>query len=256
MFYGREPARVDPVHTKEWALIASIDGGEIPLKHLAVKSVEVANELLWNRETFDAGLATQPYGSGLGEFAAKFKPKREYSATIAVEKDCHGDHGTAIFFERETRRWVISRTLHGLTDDEAFWFTMQAWAKFQPRLAKPRRDPGLLYYPAQYTHVVEKYWDVLNDPVTHPDCNESDHTKQSMCQMADALRSMNVSSWEPQVDAEASEKSCRVSRYAALSRRCPIQDATDYWQPVEAQVECVIDLGGPAPSQDGHNVDT
>jgi hypothetical protein len=74
--------------------------------------------------------------------------------------------------------------------------------------------------------------------------------------MASALRSMSLNSWEPQVDAEAPDKSCRVSHNAVLSRRCPIQDAADYWQPVEAQVECVTDLGGPAPGQDGHNVDT
>jgi hypothetical protein len=133
---------------------------------------------------------------------------------------------------------------------------MQAWAKFKPRLAKPRRDPGLLYYPAEYTHVIQKYWDVLNDPLQHPDRDESDHTKESMSEMVAALKSMQLSSWEPKVDAEASEKSCRVYRNAALSRRCPIQDATDYWLPVEAQAECATDLGGPAPGQDSHNVHT
>jgi hypothetical protein len=101
---------------------------------------------------------------------------------------------------------------------------MQAWAKFQPRSAKPRIDPGQLYYPAEFTHVVEKYRDVLNDPISHPDSSsESDHAKSSMSEMASTLSSMFLESWEPQVDAEASEKPCRVSHNGALSRRCPIK---------------------------------
>jgi hypothetical protein len=260
MFYGRESEQIQHVHTKEWALIASIDGGKVPSKDprssCGTQDLLSPHSFQWNKEIFEAGVATQPYGAGLGEFTSKFKPKRPYSSTIAIEKGCHGDHGSAIFFEQEVRRCTISSTLYGLTDDEAFWYTMQAWAKFQPRLAKPRQDPGLLSYPAEYTHVIQKYWDVLSDPITHPDCNKTDHTKSSMREMASALRNMDSSSWEPQVDAEASEKSYRVSRIAALSRRCPIRDAADYWNPVESQVEAVTDLGGPAPSQDGHNVDT
>jgi hypothetical protein len=193
--------------------------------------------------------------NGVSFNTAKFKPNQPYTATIVIEKGCHKDHGTAIFFEQGTRRCLLTDTLYGLTDDEALWYTMQAWAKFQPRKAKPRQDPGL-YYPAEYSHVFQKYWDVLNDPVTHPNCDESDHTKRSMREMATALKPMSLDSLEPLVDAEASDKSCRVPHNAALSRRCPIQDAVDYWQPVEAQVECVTDLGGPAPVQDCHNVDT
>jgi hypothetical protein len=93
-----------------------------------------------------------------------------------------------------------------------------------------------------------------NDPISHPDSSsESDHIKSSMSEMASALSSMNLSSWEPQVDAEASEKSCHVSHIGALSRRCPIQDAADYWLGPE---EAATVSGSPAPRQDGHNVDT
>jgi hypothetical protein len=77
-----------------------------------------------------------------------------------------------------------------------------------------------------------------------------------MTEMAAALRSMSLDSWEPKVDAEASDKSSRVDHIAALSRRSPIQDAADYWLPLDAQVECVTDMGGPVPDQDSHNVDT
>jgi hypothetical protein len=64
---------------------------------------------------------------------------------------------------------------------------------------------------------------------------------------------MDLSSCIPEVDAEASEKSCRVAYDAAVSRRCPIQDAIDYWVSPE---EAATGSGGSAPDQGGHNVDT
>jgi hypothetical protein len=93
----------------------------------------------------------------------------------------------------------------------------------------------------------------LGDPVKHPDCNETEFTKDAMVQFASARSSMDLSSFMPLVDAEAPDKSCRVAHTAALSRRCPIQDATDYWVSPE---EAVTGLGGPAPGQNSHNVDT
>jgi hypothetical protein len=74
-----------------------------------------------------------------------------------------------------------------------------------------------------------------------------------MTEFAAALSSMNLSSFEPQVDAEASDKSCRIAHNAAVSRLCPIQDAIDYWG---GQEVAVTGSGGSAPGQDSHNVDT
>jgi hypothetical protein len=135
---------------------------------------------------------------------------------------------------------------------------MKDWAQFQPRLSKPRVDPGLLCYPAEYTHVFEKYWDVLNYPTMHPDGVESSHSYSSMKAMAEALAPMSLDSWEPQPDSVAPEKSQRVARTAALTRRCPIQDAVDYLKTPEEQAheESVTGLTGFAPAQDVHNVDT
>jgi hypothetical protein len=104
------------------------------------------------------------------------------------------------------------------------------WAKFQPRSATPRTEPGQLYYPFAATHIIEKYWDYLNDPCQHPDCNESEFTRAAMSHFAAALSSMNLGSFEPAVDAEASDKSCRIATQAALSRRLAIQDAADFWE--------------------------
>jgi hypothetical protein len=74
-----------------------------------------------------------------------------------------------------------------------------------------------------------------------------------MNEYASALYSMDTRSFEPMVDAEASDKSFRIARDAALSRRCPIQDAIDYWASPE---ETVTGSGGSAPGQDVHNIDT
>jgi hypothetical protein len=175
------------------------------------------------------------------------------SALIAIEPGAHSDHGTAISFTRDKRRCLLLDTLYGLSDDEALWYTLQSWAKSQPRLARPRSEPGELYFQAQYTHVFKKYWNSLNDPVKHPECNETEFAKDAMTGFASALANMDLSSFIPLPDAEAPEKSCRIAQTAALSRRCPIQDATDYWVSPE---ESVTGSGGSAPGQDVHNLDT
>jgi hypothetical protein len=152
----------------------------------------------------------------------------------------------------------LTRRLYGISDDDALWYVMKDLAQFQPRLSKPRQDPGLLYYPAECTHVFERYWDVLNDPTQHPDVDRTAHSFGSMEAMAEALAPMSLDSWETQPDSVAPEKSQRIARTAALSRRCPIQDAVDYWSSPEeqAQEESVTGQTGFAPAQDGHNVDT
>jgi hypothetical protein len=91
MFYNREPTLSEEHHGKDWALIASIDGGEIADRH-RIQSIGkhgLEKVATWNKETFIAGLATQPYGAGLGKFTAKFNPEEPYSATMAIEKGVH-----------------------------------------------------------------------------------------------------------------------------------------------------------------------
>jgi hypothetical protein len=249
MFHGESPEVTEKLHTQEYALVASLNGGEIPAKHRVIRNpdVVVANPLVWNKKIFDAGLATQPYDKGLDRFTAKFDPRQPMSAVIAIEPGCHFDHGTAICVSQEKRRCVLTNTLYGLTDHEALGYTLQSWAKFQPRLAKPRSTPGQLYYPAAYTHVFQKYLDYLNDPLSHPDCSESHHTENSMYEFATALSSMNLSDFEPALDAEADDKSCRIAHLADISRMCPIRDATDCWNPESGQEGAVTGSGVSAP---------
>jgi hypothetical protein len=53
MCYNREPQVIEPHHGKAWALIASVDGGEIPQKHRV--QLFGKHDLLkvaeWNKET-------------------------------------------------------------------------------------------------------------------------------------------------------------------------------------------------------------
>jgi hypothetical protein len=126
---------------------------------------------------------------------------------MAIEKGCHGDYGVAIFFQQAKRRCLhLGTILCAQSDDDAFWFTMMMWALFQPRAAIPRSEPGQLYYPAFATHIVTKYWDYFDNPLRHPDCNESEFTKNAMMFYSEALSHMDLSSYEPAVDSEAPEK--------------------------------------------------
>jgi hypothetical protein len=113
MCYGQEPILPDDQkhHTKEWALIGAINGGAVDDKHRVQLECKHSLEeaAAWNKETFIAGLATQPYGTGLGKFTVRFHPDEPYSATIAIEHGTHGEHGTAILFEQASRRCLLTR---------------------------------------------------------------------------------------------------------------------------------------------------
>jgi hypothetical protein len=108
------------------------------------------------------------------------------------------------------------------------------------------------------SHMFEFHWDYIQDPTQHPDVDPTAKYYVPMCAYSRATASMDFSDFLPRPDVEASEKSQRVSSEGALSRRCPVQDATDYWSSPEdqAQEECVTVLLGFAPAPDVHNVDT
>jgi hypothetical protein len=56
---------------------------------------------------------------------------------------------------------------------------------------------------------------------------------------------MDLSRFEVFADVEATDKACRISHLAAVSRLRIIQDAIDYWS---GQEEADTGSGGPAPS--------
>jgi hypothetical protein len=191
--YGAMPEITEKVHSQDWALVASYAGGTIPEKHRLVQTAAVLNPTKWNIEIFDQAKATQAYDKGLERFVGKYDPSQPISAVMAIEKGCHNEYGLAVYFQQEKRRCLLLETLTGnYSDSEAFWYTMMMWDKFQPRAATPRSEPGQLYYPAAATHIIQKYWDYLNDPLACPDCSESDFTKAAMSHFAAALSPMDL----------------------------------------------------------------
>jgi hypothetical protein len=257
MCYDRPPEVSDPLRGKHWALVASLFGGPIDPKFLAQlrehKTIEEAT--VFNRETFMQGLAAQPYRIGTGKFVAQFKPDKPYSATIAIEKGVHNEYGTAIFFEQSTRRCLVTRRIilgENETEENAFWQVMKDWAQFEPRLARPRVASGQLFYPSAWSHMFEAYWDFIQAP------SQEEATSVPMARYASAAAQLDFSDCTPLPDVEAREKSQSVASSGPLSRRCPIQDAMDYWSsPQEqAQEESVTVSHGFAPALDVHNIDT
>jgi hypothetical protein len=194
--YAHPCTLTEVLQTTEWALVAALNGGEIPIKHRVIRNPEVpVSAPVWNSRIYEAVLHTQNYDKGIERFVGKFDPEIPDQAVISIEKGAHFDHGTAIYFTQDKRRCLLLDTLYGFTDDEALWYRLSSWARFQPRLAKPRKDPSHLCFPAVYLHVFEKYWDYLNAPLTHPDCSESDFTKAAMNEFTSALSQMNLSSF-------------------------------------------------------------
>jgi hypothetical protein len=236
--------------SREWALIASLDGGEIPLKYFAPRDMSLnIDEHAWNEQIYEAGLKTQNYDKGLGRFVRKFDSDNEMSATFAIVKGVHQDHGSAIYYTQASRRCLLLDTLHGQTDEEAMWYTLQTLAKFQPRLNKPRTEPGQLFYPAEYSHVFEKYWQHLTERQSHPDSSsESPHTLSSMSKYSEALSHMDCSCLQPLVHAEAEDSHVKIATEVAISRLLPIMDGPDLWsQILESRSSSDTRSGGPAP---------
>jgi hypothetical protein len=125
MCYSQDPTLEErhKHHTKEWDLIARIFGGTVDEKHRVQldRRIETDVAAAWNKETFVAWLATEPYRAGIGKFASQFKPDAPYSATFAIERGVHDGHGPAIFFEQGNRRCLLTRRHYGISDEYTFW---------------------------------------------------------------------------------------------------------------------------------------
>jgi hypothetical protein len=90
--------------------------------------------------------------------------------------------------------------------------------------------PGQLYYPAEFSHVFDKYWDLLPRLSEYPDFSrESAFCQEQTNSFSEALSAMNLAGFTPLVAAEASEKAIQVSEEAAISRLRPIQDGQNFW---------------------------
>jgi hypothetical protein len=233
MCYNEEPRTGEQLHGKFWALIEGINGGEIP-KQCYLKLLEThAPEVVYgyNRDTFMAGQDSASYRSGIGKFAAQFKPEKQFAATTAIETGLHGEHAIAILFEQKTRRCLLSERYLSDSDVDTFWRAMKLWAEFDPRAAKPRKQAGQLFYPAVYSHMVEQYWDFLHAP-SQEEAGEDTNLGKYASAAARLTFPENML-----VDAEAPEHSLKIASSGALARRYPIQDAQDYWSSPQEQAQ-------------------
>jgi hypothetical protein len=110
-------------------------------------------------------------------------------------------------------------------NDEALWTMLATWASFQPRGALPRSAPGRLFYPSEYSHVFEKYWDYLPDLSQHPDfASESQYCQEQMRRFSSSLSALNLSEFQPSPSAEAKQSDLETAEEAAISSLRPMQE--------------------------------
>jgi hypothetical protein len=235
MYHGRY--RIIEVPSREWALVASfgddLQAGAIPTFHrFPMPKVSPPEIKAVHARLLETALRTQNYDRGLDKFVRKYENMEAMSATLAIQRGWQGEVGWAIFMKQGSKRCLLLDTVYGLSDDETIWAAMACWAAFKPRDEQPRKYPGRLYYPAQFSHIVEKYWSHFFDLPSHPDfTSESDTNKERMAIFSQALRTFKrTKNWQPQVDAEAPEKGLRIAQEAAISRVHMIADGPNQWE--------------------------
>jgi hypothetical protein len=186
------------------------------------------------------------WGDGIERFVRKFNPEAELEAAVAIMKGPHYEHGTAVFLTQGSRRCLRLDTTHGLTDEEAMWYTLMSWSDFGPRKKSPRQEPGILYYPPLFSHVFEKYWQHLENLEEHPGFSlESSFTQACMKRFSVALSELDCSDFAPLVSSEAKHSQVVTAEEAAISRLLPVQDGYDFWEMCRSST--VTGLGAPAP---------
>jgi hypothetical protein len=236
MYEGRYRI-VEEVATREWALVAPFGddshAGAIPAFYrFPTPKVSPAEIKAIHARLLETPARTQNYDRGLDKFVRKYENLEAMSATLAIQRGWNGEVGWAIFMKQGSKRCLLLDTTYGLSDDETIWTALTCWAAFKPRDDKPRKYPGRLYYPAQFSHIVEKYWSHFFDLPLHPDfSNESEICKDRMAIFSQALRTFKrTKNWQPQVDVEAPEKGLRIAIEAATSRVHLIADGPNQWE--------------------------
>jgi hypothetical protein len=203
----------EEVATREWALVGTFGDGVIPMHcRLPQPQKEYSEVVGFNLSILEAGLKTQNYDKSTDKFIRKFDPDEELSAAVAIHTGWQGDHGWAIAFSQGSRRCLLLDTTDGLTPDEVLWSSLATWVKFQPRLKKPRRFPGKLYYPDEASHIIETLWNHLDNLGNSPGFSD----RSSICQAAmlafsEGLKSVDCTDWEPLPIAQAPGKLARIA---------------------------------------------
>jgi hypothetical protein len=219
------------VPSREWALIGSFGGGEIPM-HYLLDPPEISLETMTsgNGAILEAALKTQNYDKGFDKFIRKFDPSEEMSALVSVEEGFQGDHGWSVAFQQGPRRCLLLDTTDGLSKEESMWLALSAWATFEPRHKSRRQVPGTLYYPDEASHIFQDFWDHLGNLPEAPGFDQcSLICQQCMTSFSEALGRYDCNSWETLPVADAPEKLARIGKNAAISRVRPIADGQNQW---------------------------
>jgi hypothetical protein len=150
---------------------------------------------------------------------------------MSKKRNINQAHGcSCLGLAKVIRKFLLLDTSYGLSDDEALWPTLASWGCFQPRRLRPPETPGRLYYPSEYSHVFEKYWDYWPDLSESPDfVSETPFSQECMTRFLSALLTMDLRGFQSLVAAEAKQSDIETEEDAAISGRRPIQDGLDPW---------------------------
>jgi hypothetical protein len=217
--------------------------GTIPQHYGAQSTALKGAERAFVERVYEARLKVQNYDKGFEKFIRKFEKNEAMYSTVALLAGNRNDRGWAVFFKQGPCRGLLMDTVGGFTGNETLWTALAAWATFKPRRASPRKYPGKLFYPAEASHIFEKYWDHLTKLDEHPGfAPESPKCQKSMVQFSRALDKMRHKNLGPLSTAEAQEKDLGIAEEAALSRLRPIPDGPDQWALYRSSTGTVGDL--------------
>jgi hypothetical protein len=215
--------------SREWALIGSFGGGQIPIHYcLDLPEVPVETMVGTNEAILEACLRTQNYDKGFDKFIRKFDSDQEMSAVVSIESGLQGDHGWAVAFKQGPRRCLLLDTTDSLSKDETLWLALSAWATIELRHKSRRQFPGTLYYPDEASHIFEECWNHLGDlskVAGFVQC--SPICQQPMQTFSQALKRYDCSSFETLPVADAPGKLARIAHDAAISWVSPVTDGPD-----------------------------
>jgi hypothetical protein len=101
ILYQNRYAIAEEVPSREWAIVGSFGGGEIPIQYRAeLPQMKQQEVVAANGSILDTGLRTQNYDKGFDKYVRKFDPEEESSAVVAIHTGWQGDHGWAVAFKQ------------------------------------------------------------------------------------------------------------------------------------------------------------
>jgi hypothetical protein len=93
ILYQNRYSIAEEVPSREWAIVGSFGGGEVPMRYrLPMPRMEHSEMVAANASILEAGLKTQNYDKGIDKYGRKFNPEEESSAAVSIHTGWQGDH--------------------------------------------------------------------------------------------------------------------------------------------------------------------